>query len=152
MQAKIKPDIPNENKTGSILIKSCSEMTSGFSTLSVACHKTSSFHSSKSPAYRAYAGHMAGTKSTGINHIARDLIFLVRLNKIKLKRGINAKAGIFVNIVNPRKMPERRISVKFFLFMTGFFLLFFQGKCEQYRTQEEKAAKDYQEVFFSKSN
>src|ERR671910_278 len=54
---------------------------------------------------------MDGIASTGMSHNKKSLKFLFRLIKIKPRRGIKAKEGIFVKIANPRKMPERKIII-----------------------------------------
>jgi hypothetical protein len=47
------------------------------------------------------------------------------VSKIELKSGIKANEGIFVKIANPRKMPERNISIVFIsedVVLFSFFL------------------------------
>jgi hypothetical protein len=59
----------------------------------------------------AYEGHMDGIARTGMSQNRKDLRFLVRVSKIKLKSGIKAKEGIFVKIDKPRKIPERKTNI-----------------------------------------
>src|SRR5919197_2265406 len=99
----------------------------------------------------AYAGQIKGIKITGINHIPkafrlrflRFVILLFILLPIVLLstslflllflfvetirypiNGIIVNTGIFVNIANPRKIPESITNEIFFLFLDLFFLFF----------------------------
>src|ERR671930_2097144 len=98
----------------------------------------------------AYAGQINGIKITGINHIPKALkltflrlvillfillpivllstsLFLLLFLFVEIirypTRGIIVNTGIFVNIANPRKIPESKTNGIFLLLFLVFFLL-----------------------------
>ena len=114
-----KAEIPSTNKTGSNLNRSDIEIHIGRFDLSVDCQDKPFNQSSNSPLKIAYAGHIKGIKITGIIHNPSALkLLLLFVNTIKPTSGIKVMAGTFVNIVNPRKIPEDRSNIIFWLDMT----------------------------------
>src|SRR5919197_5986768 len=98
----------------------------------------------------AYAGQINGIKITGINHIPKALkltflrfvillfillpivllsssLFLLLFSFVEIIRypinGIIVNTGIFVNIANPRKIPDSITNEIFFLFLDLFLVV-----------------------------
>src|ERR671930_98263 len=99
----------------------------------------------------AYAGQINGIKITGINHIPKALkltflrfvillfillpivllsssLFLLLFSFVEILRypinGIIVNAGIFVNMANPRKIPESKSNGILFFLLIFLLLLF----------------------------
>jgi hypothetical protein len=102
--------MPITKITGSIWKKLISDSDNGL--FLPVCHITHSSHSSDCPAATLYSGHKRGIMTTGINQIPRVLSLFPQLKNTRVPvSGIIVKAGTFVYIAKPRKIPERRTKV-----------------------------------------